>query len=112
MSQKITVVTGAGTGIGKAITMRLAAEGHTLALMARNVDRLELAATQAREAGAPQVSVHGCDVRKQEEVDAAFAAAVTEGFPFLCGHLGKGFQFPERCSVHSLSLNSFSRFRM
>jgi NAD(P)-dependent dehydrogenase (short-subunit alcohol dehydrogenase family) len=75
MNQKITVVTGAGTGIGKAITLRLAAEGHALALMARNVERLEVTAAQARDAGAPQVSVHGCDVRDQGAVETAFESA-------------------------------------
>jgi NAD(P)-dependent dehydrogenase (short-subunit alcohol dehydrogenase family) len=75
MNHKTTVVTGAGTGIGKAITMRLAAEGHALALMARNVERLEAAANEARAAGAPSVTIHGCDIRNQGEVEGAFAAA-------------------------------------
>ena len=45
---KTTVITGAGTGIGRAIAMRLAKEGHNLALLARNASRLETVATQIK----------------------------------------------------------------
>ena len=44
------VVTGAGTGIGQAIALRLASEGATLSLIAR--DRLRLAATAEQIAAA------------------------------------------------------------
>jgi NAD(P)-dependent dehydrogenase (short-subunit alcohol dehydrogenase family) len=75
MSTPITIVTGAGTGIGRAIALRLAADGHTLGLMARNTERLEATAADARSAGAPVVSVHACDIQDKANVDAAFAAA-------------------------------------
>ncbi len=68
------VVTGAGTGIGRAIALRLAAGGAQLALMARQVDRLEITATAIRGAGGT-ASVHGCDIRDPAQVDIAFAAA-------------------------------------
>jgi NAD(P)-dependent dehydrogenase (short-subunit alcohol dehydrogenase family) len=70
-----TVITGAGTGIGKAIALRLAAEGHNLALVARNTTRLETTAAEAIEAGAGLVSVHACDIRNRNEVNEAFANA-------------------------------------
>ena len=82
MSPKTTVVTGAGTGIGKAIALRLAAEGHSLALMARNTERLEDTAKEARTAGAPTVTVHGCDIRHHGEVEEAFSAAAQALGPF------------------------------
>ena len=75
MSTQTTVITGAGTGIGRAIALRLAREGHQLALMARGVERLERTAAEATEAGAPTVSVHGCDIRDKVSVDAAFSSA-------------------------------------
>ena len=75
MSTPITIVTGAGTGIGRAIALRLAADGHALGLMARNTDRLEATASAAREAGAHDVTVHACDIQDQAAVNAAFADA-------------------------------------
>ena len=68
------VVTGAGTGIGRAIALRLASSGTQIALMARSVDRLQSTATDIQAAGGT-ASVHGCDIRDKAQVDAAFAAA-------------------------------------
>ncbi len=72
-----TAITGAGTGIGRAIALRLAAEGHSLALMARNTERLQETADAAIAAGAPVVEVIGCDIRNRTEVDRAFSDAHT-----------------------------------
>ena len=66
------VVTGAGTGIGRAIALQLAQEGATVALMARGTDRLEATAAEIRGAGG-SASVHSCDIRVLAEVDQAFA---------------------------------------
>lgn len=63
------VLSGAGSGIGRALAVALAARGHSLVLLGRRRDRL--VETLAR-AGAPG-SVHACDVR-----DAAAVAAVAE----------------------------------
>lgn len=69
------VVTGGGRGIGKAIAERLAAEGATLTLLARNVERLESVAEQL-DAG-----FAACDIRDRAQVDAAFADAAVERGP-------------------------------
>jgi NAD(P)-dependent dehydrogenase (short-subunit alcohol dehydrogenase family) len=63
------VVTGGGVGIGRAIAVRLAAEGATLSLLAPNLEELEEVA--ALVGG----GAHFCDIRDREGVDAAFAAA-------------------------------------
>ncbi len=68
------VVTGAGTGIGRAIALKLAAEGATVALMARNQARLQETAKAIQEAGGV-ASTHACDIRDQAAVAHAFAAA-------------------------------------
>jgi len=77
-----TIVTGAGTGIGRAIALRLASEGHALGLMARNTDRLQATAAEARAAGAIQVSVHACDIQDSKSVGEAFAQAHKTLGPF------------------------------
>jgi NAD(P)-dependent dehydrogenase (short-subunit alcohol dehydrogenase family) len=69
------VVTGGGKGIGKAIAERLAAEGATLTILARDLDRLrEVAAAIGAGAAA-------CDVRDRNQVDEVFAAAAAERGP-------------------------------
>lgn len=73
LAERHVLVTGAGTGIGRAIAMRLAEEGATLSLLARNVERLEQTAAACAADG---VHVVSCDIRDKAAVDAAVAAAV------------------------------------
>ena len=61
---KHAVVTGAGTGIGRAIAERLHAEGCSLTLLARDESRL-------REV-APGANVRSLDIRDRDAVFAAF----------------------------------------
>ena len=69
------LVTGAGTGIGRAIALRLAEEGARLSLLGRRPTLLQETAAEARRRGAPAIALHPCDVRERAAVDAAFAAA-------------------------------------
>ena len=69
------LVTGAGTGIGRAIALRLAAEGASVSLLARNTARLQETAAAVLEAGAPLAHVVGADIRDRAAVDAAVDAA-------------------------------------
>ena len=64
------VITGGGTGIGLACARDLAAEGAEVILMARNLDRLEQAASEISGARAVQL-----DVTEDASVDKAFAEA-------------------------------------
>ena len=72
------VITGAGTGIGRAIALRLASEGARLSLFARDENRLRETAEAARAKGSAGVHVARCDVREREQVDRAFEAAARE----------------------------------
>ncbi|MBM3989789.1 MAG: SDR family oxidoreductase [Planctomycetes bacterium] len=74
------VVTGAGTGIGRAIALGLAGKGTSLTLLARDVERLEATARLARARGAKAQSI-ACDIRERKLVDRAFAAAAARFGP-------------------------------
>ena len=65
------VVTGAGTGIGRAIAQRLSAEGAVLTLLARDRGRLE----ETAKALEGPVQCLSCDIRDRKAVDDAFAHA-------------------------------------
>ena len=89
---KTTVITGAGTGIGRAIAMRLAKEGHNLALLARNASRLETVATQIKREHPVEVFIQSTDVRDRSSVNAAFdnAHRALGGFTGLVANSGVG----------------------
>lgn len=73
------VVTGAGTGIGRAIAERLSREGAKLTLMARNRERLE----ETRSALVGEAAVLACDIRDGAQVDGAFDEAAAQSGPIF-----------------------------
>jgi rhamnulose-1-phosphate aldolase/alcohol dehydrogenase len=73
LATRIALVTGAGSGIGRAIAHRLAAEGACVVVADRDGDR---AAAVAREIGNADVAVpFTADVTDEEQVAVAVAAA-------------------------------------
>ena len=69
-SLKVAVVTGAGTGIGRAAALSLSRDGFKVALLGRRLDKLEETAKLAAGEALPQVT----DVGNPDSVKAAFAA--------------------------------------
>ena len=67
---KVAVVTGAGTGIGRAAALSLSRDGFKIALLGRRLDRLEETARLAAGEALAQVT----DVGDPDSVKAAFAA--------------------------------------
>src|SRR5579883_3057876 len=69
---KIALVTGAGSGIGKAAALALLAEGWSVVLAGRRVEKLEAAVAQAGADGARAIAVQA-DVADSDSVEALFA---------------------------------------
>jgi short-subunit dehydrogenase len=78
MANKITVITGASSGIGAEIARRLGAEGHRLVLAARRQSALEVVAKDAEQAGSPRAIAVATDVTIRAEVAALSERAITE----------------------------------
>ena len=68
---KTAVVTGAGSGIGQAIAIKLAADGNHIAILEFNVEAGEDTAQQIRDAGG-SAEVIQCDVSSTSSVESAF----------------------------------------
>jgi NAD(P)-dependent dehydrogenase (short-subunit alcohol dehydrogenase family) len=68
------LVTGSGRGIGKAIALRLAADGARVTLAARSLAQVEAVAAEIRAAGGEAAAVCA-DVSDQDAVTRAVAAA-------------------------------------
>ena len=67
---KIALVTGAGTGIGKAVALTLLANGYTVILTGRRLEPLQAA---ARQSGTDRAHAFSADCSQPEAVDALFA---------------------------------------
>ncbi|MGK9458909.1 SDR family oxidoreductase [Streptomyces sp. G6] len=72
-AQKVALVTGAGSGIGRAVTVELLAAGWSVALAGRRVETLEETAPQAPADGGTALPVRA-DVSRPEDVAALFDA--------------------------------------
>ena len=74
MEARVAVVTGAGSGIGRAVSLALAAAGYRVALAGRSLDKLD--ATAALAAAGDRIYAHPMDVGDPTSVRAFFEAVV------------------------------------
>lgn len=86
LKDKTAIITGAGSGIGRACAIALAREGAKVALVGRRKERLEAV---AREIGAPAL-VLSADVSLQQEIDRVVEQTVSEfgGLSVLVNNAG------------------------
>lgn len=65
---KVALITGAGSGIGRAAALALSAAGYSIVLTGRRQSELDLTASQA----SGPATVHPADISQPEEVEALF----------------------------------------
>ena len=70
LKNKWVLITGASSGFGAAAARAFGAEGAKLLLGARRMDRLKKVASDAKNAGAPEVHFHKLDVSKTANVNS------------------------------------------
>jgi len=75
---RVVLVTGASSGIGRAVAERAAARGDALVLVARDLDALDAVAEECRVRGAADVRVEAVDVRDDDAVARVVADAVDQ----------------------------------
>ena len=92
MTERVTLITGASSGIGTELARVFAANGHRLALTARRADRLGAIAHEITAAGGKAPIVIPCDLQDRDAVDkieAALRAADVE-VEYLVNNAGFG----------------------
>lgn len=72
---RVVIVTGASSGLGRAVAVTLARAGMRVVVGARRKDRLDSLVTDMSTDGAEALAVE-CDVREEAQVVAMFAAAL------------------------------------
>jgi short-subunit dehydrogenase len=85
------LITGASSGIGRALALRFAKAGARVALVARRVNLIEALAVEIEGQGG-EALVLGCDVAEREQVFAAAARALERfgGVDLLVNNAGYG----------------------
>jgi ketoreductase len=74
---KVAIVTGGASGIGKAISLNLAKNGARVAIFSRNRSRLDAAAAEFQAVGLPVLTLT-VDVRKQDQIREAVAEVIAK----------------------------------
>lgn len=105
LQDKVAIVTGGGTGIGKAISEALALSGADVTICSRNMEHLEPTAERIEELGRGSLAV-SCDVRKEDEVENVVAKTVEKfgKLDILVNNAGASFV----CPIEDLSVNGWN----
>ena len=93
--RRVALVTGASSGIGRGLAIRLARDGYAVGLLARRARHLREVAAEIEECGG-SASVHRCDVAEREKVLDAVQDCEAELGPvdLLVANAGMGSHMP------------------
>jgi dehydrogenase/reductase SDR family member 7B len=82
------LVTGASSGIGRALAERLARDGAAVALVGRDPERLRRAAAGCRAVGSPSVATYAFDLTEGEGISSLVATVIRDfgGTPDMLIH--------------------------
>ena len=87
------LVTGAGSGIGKAIALRLATEGAQVSLLGRRMEKLDETKQEISDLGGNS-SAYSCDIREQEQLENTLAILTEEHGPLFAVIANSGIGGP------------------
>jgi short-subunit dehydrogenase len=79
VTERVTLITGASSGIGAELARVFASKGHRVALVARRADRLETLAGEIVASGGARPIVIPCDLEQPDGGDKVAAALAAEG---------------------------------
>jgi len=101
---KVAIVTGGGTGLGKAITEELLTLGASVAIGSRDETKIKKAASEMGQLG--DVAAFRCNIRKEEDVKTLVQSTLDRfgRIDFLVNN--GGGQFP--CGVENMSLKGWN----
>jgi NAD(P)-dependent dehydrogenase (short-subunit alcohol dehydrogenase family) len=107
---KRAFITGAASGIGRAVAIRFSAEGARVAMADRQRDKLDQVAAEIAAAGSEAVAVP-TDVSKEADVEAAVRTAVDRfgGLDAVIGVAGIELYAEGDTKVHDLELAVWQR---
>ncbi|NQX99142.1 MAG: SDR family oxidoreductase [Flavobacteriales bacterium] len=77
MKNKVVIITGASSGIGKACAIAYANKGANIVIAARNVEKLNIVAEKIKKIGAEVLSVR-CDVSVKEDCKNLIEQTITK----------------------------------
>lgn len=107
LSARVALVTGGGSGFGRAAALKLASEGARVAVSDLNRDSAEAVAEEVRKAGAETIAIQ-CDVADEASVKACVAAAVSKFKRLDCAFNNAGVLGPMG-ELHTCKLSDFER---
>jgi NAD(P)-dependent dehydrogenase (short-subunit alcohol dehydrogenase family) len=103
LKDKVAIVTGGGSGLGKAMTKYFLELGAHVVITSRNLEKLQATAKELEEETGGKVLCVACDVRNWDEVEAMKEAALKEfgKIDILLNNAAGNFISPTEKLTHS-----------